>query len=101
MPFVYTAVLPPQVTLDMIREVHTQIGEFSPDGLIAHAVTYDEAVGSVRIVDIWESERTRDAFAESVLSPAIQRVSAAHGLTPQAPLSVHVAETALLVTGAK
>jgi hypothetical protein len=101
MAFVYTATLPPQVTLDMIQEVHAQIGDFSPDGLIAHAVIYDEAAGSVRIVDIWESERDRDSFAERKLSPAIQKVSADRGLSPQAPLSVDVAETMLLVTGRK
>ena len=101
MPVLFTAVLPPQVTLDLVGEIHEEIGEFSPDGLIAHTVSYDDEAGAVRIVDIWESERARDAFAEATLSPAIQKVTAARGMTPQAPLSVTVSELAFLVTGGR
>lgn len=91
MPVVITAVLPSYVTIDDVREVESDLDP-TPEGLIAHAVTYDDGRGAVRIVDMWESESAHAAFAEKQLAPAVRRVAQAHGHSNTAPDSFSVAE---------
>jgi hypothetical protein len=52
-----------------------------PDGLIAHSA--QDAGGTMRIVDIWESPEAYGAFAESRLGPAVAQVMGEGG--PGAP----------------
>lgn len=99
MPVVITAVLPSYVTIDTVREIESDILDPAPEGLIAHAVTYDDERGAVRIIDMWESEAAHATFAEQTLAPSIRRVVQAHGHTPTAPDSFNVAEAVLFQPG--
>lgn len=99
MPVVITAVLPSYVTIDNVREVESDILDTAPQGLIAHAVTYDDAKGAVRIVDMWESESAHAEFAEKHLAPAVRRVAQLHGFIAGAPDSFDVSEAVMFRRG--
>jgi quinol monooxygenase YgiN len=99
MPIIITAVLPSHATLDVVLEIENQIPESQAEGLIAHAVTYDETEQRVRLFDIWESEAARDRFAQQYLAPVLRRVAAEKNLGSTAPESMEVRNVALLVTG--
>jgi hypothetical protein len=49
-----------------------------PAGLLLH-VHYEDG-GRVRITDVWESEQAYESFREQRLTPAMEKVAAAHGM---------------------
>lgn len=98
MAVVITTVLPSHVTIDMVRDVESQL-DMDPVGLITHAVTYDHGAGSVRMIDLWESEQAFDEFAQHHLAPVVRRVAAAAGYESTAPVSRDVTEALLFRTG--
>jgi quinol monooxygenase YgiN len=99
MPIVITAVLPSDATLDLVLEIEKQIHASHAEGLIAHAVTYDETEQRVRLFDIWDSEAAHDRFAQQHLAPVLRRAAAQKNLGSTAPESMEVWDVALLVTG--
>lgn len=73
----------------MYEEVGKVLDVGLPAGMIVHTAT-ELADGSVRIVDVWESEAAVEAFDSGVLGPAIERVmaelpSSAHPAPPPPP----------------
>lgn len=99
MPVIITAVLPPEATLERVLAIESQIPQDHPDELISHAVTYDESIDRVRIIDLWETEEARDAYFVQTVLPVIRREAAKAGFDSLAPESYHVSEVSLLYTG--
>lgn len=44
-----------------------------PKGVLVHSSSFDEK-GDLRVVDVWESPEAMDAFFESRLMPAMQKL---------------------------
>lgn len=57
----------------MYEEVSKSMGGDAPAGLIVHTASED-ADGTVRIVDVWESREAADAFDRDELTPAIEKM---------------------------
>jgi hypothetical protein len=57
----------------MYEEVDRVMGGVTPAGVIVHTASED-ADGTVRIVDVWESREAADAFERDLLTPAIEKV---------------------------
>jgi len=73
MAILHEQVLPEGVTLEFVAEVNKELNAAGdpPSGLIVHTSSLQD--GRVRIVDVWESVETHDAFGMERLLPAIQR----------------------------
>lgn len=99
MPVLLQQVMPEGVTTDMLDDVTTEMGVESdpPAGLVVH-VHYTEK-GRAHIVDVWESRDAFDAFQESRLTPAIQKVMQQRGITMDAQPETSFTEVAGLVRG--
>lgn len=63
---------PSRVMYDAVDKV---LGSEVPAGCIVHTAT-EEADGTVRIVDVWESREAADAFERDKLNPAIEKLMA-------------------------
>jgi hypothetical protein len=100
MPVIITTVLPPQATLERVLAIESQVPQDYPDTFISHAVTYDESIERVRIVDLWETEEARDEYFVASVLPVIRREAAKAGTDSPGPESYHVSEVAVLSTGA-
>lgn len=61
------------------RAMYQAVGDVmdggAPAGLVVRTAT-EEADGTVRIVDVWESRDASDAFERDLLNPAIEKVMA-------------------------
>jgi hypothetical protein len=67
-------------TADQYDQVNAEIGDESPDGLIVHSAV--DQGGTMKVVDIWESEEKFGAFGQERLGPAIAEVIGDGGPTP-------------------
>jgi hypothetical protein len=57
----------------MYEQVSKSMDGGRPAGIIVHTASED-ADGTVRIVDVWESREAADAWERDVLTPAIEAV---------------------------
>jgi hypothetical protein len=67
----------------MYEEVGKSLDGSTPTGLIVHTASED-ADGTVRIVDVWESRAAADDWERDVLNPAIDAMMGG-GLADAAP----------------
>jgi heme-degrading monooxygenase HmoA len=76
------------VTREQYDRVDQEIAE-DPEGLILH--TASEKGGSMRIVDVWESEEAYRRFERETLFPALQRagVDTSGGPPPLEGFEIH------------
>ena len=63
------------ITESDARRVEAEIGDFVPEGLVAH-VAGPTADGRWQIIDVWETEEQCRAFQAEHLAPAIARANA-------------------------
>lgn len=78
--------MPEGMTLDLLDEVTREMGVDTdpPAGLLLHAHFEEDA--RVRVVDLWDSQEAYEAFQESRLMPAMQKLAASRGMDmTQAP----------------
>jgi hypothetical protein len=61
-----------------------EVGSVLPAGLIVHTAS-ENADGSVRIIDFWESREAAEAFGRDVLEPIISRQLEAAGMPADPP----------------
>ena len=59
----------------LYEAVDKVLGSDVPAGCIVHTAT-EEADGTVRVVDVWESREAADAFERDLLMPAFETVMA-------------------------
>jgi hypothetical protein len=64
----------------MYREVREIIGGDDAPGLVAHVV--EKCDRGLRYVDVWESEAAWKNFHDERVQPAVDKVLARHGRTP-------------------
>ena len=74
------------------RDVTTRMGEAKMPGLIVH-LAIEEADGSLRYIDVWESEQACDEAFETVIHPAVRAILTERGIHvagehPRTPLTV-------------
>ena len=78
--------MPEGVTLEFLDDVTREMSADTdpPAGLIVH--THFEENGTIRVVDVWDSQEAFDSFQESRLMPAMQKVASGQGMDmSQAP----------------
>jgi hypothetical protein len=81
MPIVMVSHAPSRDLYEQVAaEAH--IDEERPDGLIIHTAS-ETGDGTVRIVDVWESEQHVDEFERARLIPAFEAVGAPGGPPPR------------------
>lgn len=77
------------------QEVRAAIGPDTPKGLIAHLVIRQDA--GLRYIDVWDTQADWERFRDERVTPAVQRMMAAHGLpAPTSPApnqSIEVIDT--------
>ena len=86
MAVIMNQTMPEGTPIEMLDGVTEELGAKAnpPTGLILH-VHYEDG-GQVRITDVWESEQAYQTFREERLTPAMEKVAAAHGMDlSQAP----------------
>ena len=69
---------------EMYRKIRESIGHDRPDGLIAHLALRRED-GTLRYVDVWESEAQFETFRLARVEPAVEEVLASYGITSKPP----------------
>ena len=83
-----------EATRDEYEAVDAKIGDAPPDGLILHTVS-DLGGDKWKLVDVWESAESFQAFVQNQLIPAIADVNPD---APQAPepeiLEIHTLQKA-------
>jgi hypothetical protein len=52
------------------RRITERVGDEPPKGLIAH-IAIERSEGGLRYIDVWESEKDWDTFAEERLHPVV------------------------------
>lgn len=70
------------ITSDAYAEIRKGLGTNPPEGLIAHYAIEKED-GTIRYIDLWESEAQWDAFAESRLHPVVGPVLQRFNVHPE------------------
>jgi hypothetical protein len=81
MAIVQISSAPSREVYDAVERV-LRLSDDRPDGMIVHAAT-EQADGTVLLVDVWESERSMDAFEQDRLLPTFAAMPG--GPMPQAP----------------
>lgn len=74
------------------RDVTARMGEAKMPGLLVH-LALQEADGTLRYIDVWESEQACDDAFEAVIHPAVHGMLTERGIhvdgePPRTPLSV-------------
>jgi hypothetical protein len=80
MTVVLQQTMPEGTTVELLDEVTQQMGVETnpPPGLMVH--THFMRDGHVQVIDVWDSEDAYAAFRDQTLMPAMQKVTAAHGM---------------------
>ena len=68
----------------MYQRVIELIGRDDAPGLVVH-LALEQPDGTVRHVDVWESEAACEIFRSTRLGPAVAQMLAEHGITPEGP----------------
>jgi hypothetical protein len=74
------------------RDVTARMGEAEMPGLLVH-LAIEEADGTLRYIDVWESEQDCDKAFETVIHPAVHGMLTERGISvagepPRTPLTV-------------
>lgn len=80
MPYAFIQDVP--INRAAYEEIRQRLGDNPPDGLIAHYAIEKED-GTIRYIDLWESEAKWDSFAESTLHPVVGPVLQRHNVHPE------------------
>jgi len=85
MAFVHTMDVPAPIEMydESSAEVEQRTGRPLPEGCLVHIVSATDA--GFRVTEVWESTQAYESFEREVLSPVIQQVAQAHGMTPEPP----------------
>lgn len=70
------------ITMEIYRQIKTELGTEVPGGLIVHVVSQTEP--GLRYLDVWESKEAWERFRDTRLHPAVGRVFARIGFQPPA-----------------
>lgn len=80
MPYAFIQDVP--INRKAYEEIRHGLGDNPPDGLIAHYAIEKED-GTLRYIDLWESEAQWNSFAESRLHPVVGPVLQRYNVHPE------------------
>lgn len=88
---------PREVTYEIYERVEAKVDAANnpPDGLIIHTACVVD--GSLKIVDVWESEEHANRFGQERLGPAIAEIAGEQMAGPPDPGQVEIYEVRDLV----
>lgn len=76
---VYAFQMDVPINAEVYRQIKEALGPEPPQGLISHVVLEREG-GSLRYIDVWESEADWERFSDERLHPVVDRVFAEVGM---------------------